>query len=322
MPRPLRVEYENAWYHVMNRGANRQAIYKNNSHRNLFYTILSEVAERFNMEIHAFCLMDNHYHLLVRTPYGNLARAMRHLDGVYTQRFNRLDVRDGPLFRGRYKAILIESDSYLLQVSRYIHLNPIEARLCKNPYDYIWSSYRSYVNEKLSIPWLKTCFTLNLISSVDLRLGYADFIMKGVDQKTRDFYNKKQLPSIFGDKKFIELHLEKIAPDMMESFLTDINRTKLIPRKECILDCVMRYFQQTPNDLYRSVQGKRNDGKLIAIHLLRDIGQISHKEIAHMLGNVKPRSISVLIARVKKRIKLENKLKKDVRAISEMIMRC
>jgi putative transposase len=161
MPRPLRIEFANAWYHVMNRGANRQEIFKSNSDRNLFLSILSEISDRFNIEIHAFCLMGNHYHLLVKTPHGNLSRAMRHLDGVYTQRYNRLMHRDGPLFRGRYKAILVDSDQYLLQVSRYIHLNPVVAELCENPADYKWSSFRAYVNPELSISWLKTAFTLN-----------------------------------------------------------------------------------------------------------------------------------------------------------------
>jgi putative transposase len=129
MPRPLRLEYENAWYHVMNRGAARQDIYKNDQHRLLFLNLLKEASLYYNIEIHAYCLMDNHYHLLIHTPRGNLSQAMRHINGLYTQVFNRSEKIDGSLFRGRYKAILVEEDSYLLQVSRYIHLNPVTAGL-------------------------------------------------------------------------------------------------------------------------------------------------------------------------------------------------
>jgi REP element-mobilizing transposase RayT len=122
MARPLRILYENAWYHVMNRGASRIKTFYNDDNYKLFLDLLSDTYQRFNLETHAYCLMPNHYHLLVRTPLANLSRCMRHIDGLYTQKFNRIGKRDGALFRGRYKAILIDADSYLLQLSRYIHL--------------------------------------------------------------------------------------------------------------------------------------------------------------------------------------------------------
>ena len=128
MSRPLRIQYEGAWYHVMNRGSNRQLIFTRDEHRLIFLQLLEEIVVKYKLEIHAFCLMGNHYHLLVNTPFANLSRVMRHLNGVYTQKFNLLEQRDGPLFRGRYKAILVENEDYLLQVSRYIHLNPVSVR--------------------------------------------------------------------------------------------------------------------------------------------------------------------------------------------------
>ena len=119
MSRPLRIEFPSAWYHVMNRGAGYRDIFNNDIHRMIFADLLSQITKMFQVEIHGVCLMDNHYHLLIKTPKGNLQRAMQHLNGVYTQRYNRLENSDGPLFRGRYKAILIEPDAYLLNVSRY-----------------------------------------------------------------------------------------------------------------------------------------------------------------------------------------------------------
>ena len=118
MARPLRIEYPGAWYHVMNRGAGRKKIFNATPHYELFLTLLEEVSERFGAEIHAYCLMGNHYHLLLHTPEGNLQRSMRHLNGVYTQRYNRMRGTDGPLFRGRYKAIVVDADHYLLHLSR------------------------------------------------------------------------------------------------------------------------------------------------------------------------------------------------------------
>ena len=129
MPRPLRIEYENACYHVMNRGRSKQKIFHNEEYYQVFLSTLAQAHKRFSIQIQSYCLMSNHYHLLVKTPEGNLGRAMRHINGIYTQRYNRMKKTDGSLFRGRYKAILVEEDSYQLQLSRYIHRNPIEAKV-------------------------------------------------------------------------------------------------------------------------------------------------------------------------------------------------
>jgi REP element-mobilizing transposase RayT len=145
MPRPLRIEYENAYYHVMNRGRGRQRIFHGDDYYSAFLQTLEEAHQRYRIQILCYCLMGNHYHLLLKTPEANLGRAMRHINGLYTQRYNRLRKIDGPLFRGRYKAILVEEDSYQLQLSRYIHRNPIEAGVVNHLESYAWSSYPYYV---------------------------------------------------------------------------------------------------------------------------------------------------------------------------------
>jgi REP element-mobilizing transposase RayT len=175
MPRPLRIEYEGAWYHVMNRGANCQNIFYNDKHREIFLALLEEISSNFFVEIHSYCLMNNHYHLLVNTRLANLARLMRHLDGVYTQKFNKIEKRDGPLFRGRYKAILVEAETYLLQVSRYIHLNPVAANICSDPYQYPWSSFKFYLDKNKPF-WLRLDFIFNLIGGNNKRAQYSKFV--------------------------------------------------------------------------------------------------------------------------------------------------
>ena len=143
MPRPIRIEYENAFYHVMNRGRGWQVIFTDERYYQAFLKTLEESHHRFDAVFHAYCLMGNHYHLLVETPRANLGRIMRHINGVYTQRYNQLKHTDGPLFRGRYKAILVDKDAYLLQLSRYIHRNPVETKkpMISQLEDWIWSSY-------------------------------------------------------------------------------------------------------------------------------------------------------------------------------------
>lgn len=321
MTRPLRIEFENAWYHVINRGANRQAIFKSNSHRNLFYTILNEIVDRFKIEIHAFCLMSNHYHLLVKTPYANLSRAMRHLNGVYTQRYNRTSRRDGPLFRGRYKAILVDSDSYLLQVSRYIHLNPVAANICENAVGYRWSSYPSYENKKLSISWLSTSFILNQASNINKRESYIAFVNQGVDNETKRFYSKKHLPSIYGEKKFIQTHLQTLKKSYMDFVETDINHTKPLPEKEKILSVVMNYFCISLEELCESVKGKKNIPKLIAIYLLSQLCQCKHQNISEVFVSLKAISMSGKIARLKKLMKHDKTMLKCISDIVKQIER-
>lgn len=129
MARALRIEFAGALYHITSRGDGREDIYAGEDDRKVWLEILRQVCERFNWTIHAYCQMGNHYHLLVETPDGNLAKGMRQLNGVYTQRFNQIHNRVGHVFQGRYKAILVQKESYLLELSRYVVLNPVRARM-------------------------------------------------------------------------------------------------------------------------------------------------------------------------------------------------
>ncbi len=143
MARPLRIEYPGALYHITSRGNARADIFDDNPDREKFLSILGVVVRKYRWICHGYCLMDNHYHLLVETPESNLCRGMRQINGLYTQGFNRRHGRVGHLFQGRYKSILVEKDSYLLQLSRYIVLNPVKAGMVKAPEDWEWSSYQS-----------------------------------------------------------------------------------------------------------------------------------------------------------------------------------
>ena len=142
MARPLRIEFPGALYHVTSRGNARQRVFRDDEDRETFLATLAWVVARFRWRCHAYCLMDNHIHLLIDTPQPNLSRGMRQLNGVYTQRFNRRHRRVGHLFQGRFQAILVEKEGYLLELARYIVLNPVRAKMVKTPERYPWSSYR------------------------------------------------------------------------------------------------------------------------------------------------------------------------------------
>ncbi len=143
MARPLRIEYDGALYHVTSRGNERKPIFKDDGDRELFLTTLWQVSERFHWLCHAYCLMGNHYHLVIETPDGNLSKGMRQLNGVYTQAFNRRHHRVGHLFQGRFKGILVQKESHYLEVCRYVVLNPVRAKAVKQPREWAWSSYRA-----------------------------------------------------------------------------------------------------------------------------------------------------------------------------------
>jgi REP element-mobilizing transposase RayT len=159
--RPLRLEFSGALYHITARGNRQEDIFEDDGDREKFLSILEEVCERFNCICHAYCLMSNHYHLIIETPDANLSKGMRQLNGVYTQSFNRAHNRVGHVFQGRYKAINVEKDSYLLELSRYIVLNPVRAKMARTARDWRWSSYRAMIGQVNKPEFLETDWVLS-----------------------------------------------------------------------------------------------------------------------------------------------------------------
>ena len=166
MSRPLRIEYEDAWYHVMNRGRRREEVFTCKQDYKVFVELLQETVEKWNLRVSSYCLMPNHYHLFVQTPDSNISRCMRHIDGVYTQRFNRRHQIDGQLFRGRYKAMLVDADNYLLELVKYIHRNPLRAGIVAKVGDYPWSSHREYAFPANKGNWLYKEFVLSILKRI------------------------------------------------------------------------------------------------------------------------------------------------------------
>ena len=145
MSRSLRIVYAGAFYHVTSRGNERKAVFRTHRDREKFLSYLESATERYRAVVHVYCLMNNHYHLLIETPSGNISQIMHHIKTAYTAYFNTKHERSGHLFQGRYKAIVIDADEYAREVSRYIHLNPVRAGLIEKPEEYRWSSYQYYI---------------------------------------------------------------------------------------------------------------------------------------------------------------------------------
>jgi len=315
MTRPLRIEYEDAYYHVMNRGRGRQWIFPDEGYYQEYIRCLSEAHNRFGIEIHAYCLMGNHYHLLIKTPRGNLGRAMRHIDGVYTQRHNRRKRTDGSLFRGRYKAIVVDASSYLLQVSRYIHRNPIELKkpLVNKLEDYPWSSYSSYLNQEKTAGWLNRDSVYDELGSRAKYSAYRAYVDQGNDEEMIRFYKLKNTPTTLGDTSFKEY-----AHGKSQSLDLEIDKKGLKHPVDLlnIVAAVAGSYDLTMKDICVAKRGRgvKNIPRWMAMKLCQEVGGAKLIEIAKMFNVGHYSTISQTIGR------LDNLMRVDGRVVGEYNM--
>jgi putative transposase len=240
----------------MNRGRARQNIFHTASDFEQFLATLEEASSRFSIEVHAYCLMTNHYHLLIKTPLGNLQRAMRHIGGVYTQRYNRSHRTDGSLFRGRYKSILVDSDEYLLHLSKYIHLNPVEAKMVEHLDSYPWSSYPAFVGKQTAPSWLKVNEIYDQLSARrNIKKKYREFVEE--QELLEDivvFYNTERTSPVLGDKPFAESALTFIGEFDAEVLRANRRLAKLMIDE--LVSQVAVYFDTKIEFLAKSAKGR------------------------------------------------------------------
>ncbi|MBW2056778.1 MAG: transposase [Deltaproteobacteria bacterium] len=223
MARPLRIEFPGAVYHITSRGNAGQSIFRDDQDRVNFLGILKETIKRFNWCLHAYCLMENHYHLVVETVDGKLSQGMRHLNGVYTQRFNRRHQQTGHIFQGRYGSILVDRQSHLLEVCRYVVLNPVRAAIVQEPAKWPWSSYRATSGLGGRPTFLTTDWVLAQFDEDrrEAQKRYRRFVASGISQPSP--WQELQGRFILGGREF----LERITP-----LLQDRSRIQEVPKLE------------------------------------------------------------------------------------------
>jgi putative transposase len=193
MARPLRIEYPGAFYHVMHRGNAGSDIFKSDRDREKFLDYVGKAVERYGIKIHSYCLMTNHYHFLIETPYPNLSQAIKWINVGYVAYYNRKRRRSGHLFQGRFKAVVIDADEYLKHLSRYIHLNPIRAGMVSHCREYPWSSYPVFGGYAKAPEWLETHWLLSLFGQN----------RKGAMERYREFVESVQNDKIENPSKDI-----------------------------------------------------------------------------------------------------------------------
>ncbi len=264
MSRALRIEYPGALYHITSRGNKQENIYLSDEDRNLFLEIFSLICMRCNWICYAYCLMSNHYHLLIETPLGNLSKGMQLLNGIYTQKFNKTHSRVGHIFQGRFKGILVEKDNYMLELSRYIILNPVRAKMVVSAEDWSWSSYQSTINRLTKPSWLSTdsllsLFGQNLLIAIE---KYQQFVYEGMGVNAPWDNLKNQI--YLGSDNFVDEMQKKIE---QEKKLTYIPHSHYMPVK-----CSLNEYE------------KKSSNRDECIRLAYATGQFSLAEIGEYFG--------------------------------------
>jgi len=293
MARPLRLEFPGAVYHLTARGNARQGIFEDDGDRRRFLDLLSREVQQQGWRCYAYCLMDNHYHLLVETPDGNLAGGMRRLNGAYTQAFNHRHRRVGHLFQGRYKSIVVDKDSYLLELCRYIVLNPVRARMVATVDDWPWSSYPATARAGKRPAWLDVERVWSLFGETDraARTAYRRFIQQGIGAPSPWQALRGQI--WLGSQEFLR-RVERLARDkpLDNVPLQQANPTR--PTREDIVQAVSDTFgipvatvlDRTHQPAFRA-----------AVYLLRRAGNLHLKEVA-VLAKISPPRISQIQRRL------------------------
>jgi putative transposase len=310
MSRPLRIEYPGAYYHVMNRALTGQRAFFSESDLSGFLAVIDEAWCRWDIRVFSYCLMETHYHLALQTPRGNLQRVMRHIDGVYTQRFNRAYKRDGPLFRGRYSAILIDADEYLAAVVRYIHLNPVEAKKANDPQDYPWSSHHHYFRPRGAPRWLASG---EILSRYRRRRDFHEFVLSGNEEALLRFYSSKRRSPILGDDDFISRVKEGGLSVSAEhaGYETKVLR----PSVSSVIKAVAEVYGVSDEKLFQGRRGKRNEARHVAMYLIRQLCDKSLKEIAEIFSLRSYGSAGGVCSAIERRSKLDRRLSRRIEQI-------
>ena len=318
MSRPLRVEYENAFYHVISRGHRRENIFRNDGDRNKFLNKLSIAAERLQLKIHAYVLMSNHYHLLIETPQANITKAMHDINAGYSNWYRTKYRLIGSIFQGRYKAIVVEKDEYLLVLSAYIHLNPVRAGIVKNPEEYIWSSYGSYIGKNRPPSFL---YISEILAEFKNRSAYRQYVVgfmegeKGIAPE--DVYGRN---SFLGSDGFIRQALRGFRGGKRND--GEVNDEKALRQVNAdnVLEVMVTTFHIDEDTI--SSRKKGNVYRKMFIYMLRKHTDLTLKQIGGMLG-MKYRSVAELeryfideLTKKKEMQKMAVRVEKDLRKMA------
>lgn len=311
----------------MNRGCRRWNVFHDLKDKKYFLDLLADVSRIWKIEIHAYSLMDNHYHLLIRTPEPCLSKSLRHVASKYTQYYNQKYQKDGPLFRGRFKSILVEDGFYLRSLLRYIHLNPVAAGLCAEPQSHLWTSHHAYLDEKKKPEFLVTETMLKKFGD-DLKTARKrlnDYIADGRSLEAVEMERimaRKRPVSFLGSigfKDWIRDNLLDSKPRTKTNLYLRRERRQAVGIRH-ILNFVRQQYGCKLSDVKTAGSGKKNEARAMAAFLLREINGMTHIEIARVVGGASAVAISKLLLRFAEKIKADVVLDEKIKVYKRNLM--
>jgi putative transposase len=318
MARQLRVEFEGATYHVTARGNERKKIFNSSRDYNKFLEYVSDAREKHRFLLHAYVLMGNHYHLIIETPEANLSRAMHHINSSYTTYTNIKRKRSGHLFQGRFKAILIDKDAYLLELSRYVHLNPVRAKMVDDPLAYRHSSYRDYIHGNVS-NLTHTGSILEMMSAKvnAAREKYRNFVEAALGDESESPLKKVYGGMILGNEVFIRGTLERLKDRELDG--EEITNRKDLRRgldPQEVLQAVSSHFRVSQDDV---LADRRSSARNAVVYLLKKYGAISNREICGMLGCVSASAATKIFRTFERELEKDSTLRVGMKALGEQL---
>jgi len=315
MARQLRVEFEHAFYHVTSRGNLRGEVFFDDGDREHFLKILRRTKERYSFLLHAYALMDNHYHLLMETPKANLSKIMQNINTSYTVYINRKYGRTGHLFQGRFKAIIVDKDGYLVALSRYIHLNPGRAGLVKVPGEYRWTSYRAFMEGEVGQSLVDTADTLSYFSKRRRRaiVAYREFVERD-ERRNENAFEKVEAGVLLGNGRFrakIRNLIEKLEGD---EEIPQARRLRNEVPIDAVVDACASFYAMSKDELLRRGKGKQE--RQVAVYLSRVFSGRSGKEIGRYFG-IKGPAVSGIIKGIEARVHKEKNLRDEIERLRQ-----
>jgi putative transposase len=310
MARPLRIAFEGAFYHITARGNERRKIFLSHRDYEKFLSYLMDSLQKYGVILHVFVLMPNHYHLLIETPKPNLSSFMHCLNTAYTTYFNLKRGRSGHLFQGRYKSLVIDRDRYLLELSRYIHLNPVRAGIVERPEGYTYSSYRAYIDPRQEVLIFRDLlWSMVARGRKDGPRYYREFVQTALGEKLGNPLQKAYGGVILGGKKFIKEVLDRLKDQDVQKkevahrrFLRGIS-----PDMDEIVELVCNQFRVSREQ----VQGA-SPYKGYAVYLARKHTPFSNREIGRYFGGISYSAVTKIGTRIRDRMRKDPKLREKM----------
>jgi len=318
MARPLRIEFEGAFYHVTARGNERKKIFLSRRDNEKFLHYIAEAKDKYRFNLHAYVIMGTHYHLLLETPEGNLSRIMHYVNSSYTTYTNVKRKRSGHLFQGRFKAIVVDKDSYLLELSRYLHLNPVRAHMTQTPEDYEYSSYRSYVsNSKAGIVKTDTILGMLADNPTTAKERYRYFVESSITDEQENPFKNLYGGMILGGERFVREILGKLEDGQLETEeISNRKELRRIPVTEELLSAVAQHFDTSSEEMMKD---QRNVARKAFVYLIKKHYGISNRDIGGMINCSSISSVTKICRSLEQQMETDSELLGHINALERKL---